>query len=59
MLNSHILTAQRLADQLADPVAKQKAYEEIIQMTSKLILPQVGAVRLDSEKTAVKCTRPI
>ena len=37
VLNSHILTAQRLADALIDSAARQKAYEAIIAQVSVLI----------------------
>jgi hypothetical protein len=40
VLNTHILTAQRLADQLVDADAKQHAYETIIGKVSNLIVSQ-------------------
>lgn len=40
VLNSHILTAQRLADQLDDAAAKQRAYDLVIAKVAELITPQ-------------------
>lgn len=37
VLNSHVLTAQRLADQLVDPAVKEEAYKAIIQRLASLI----------------------
>ena len=38
VLNAHILTAQRLADQLGDPAARRKCYEAVIAQISRLIV---------------------
>ena len=51
VLNSHILTAQRLADLLPTEAAKQKAYESIISKVADLIAPpqvQQPTIPLDS-----------
>lgn len=40
VINTHILTAQRLADQLVDEQAKQRVYEAIIEKVSNLIVSQ-------------------
>jgi hypothetical protein len=42
VLNAHILTAQRLADQLADKSAKQKAYDVILSSVASLIHEDVS-----------------
>jgi hypothetical protein len=46
VLNAHILTAQRLADQIGDNMAKQKAYEQIL--TNVVVL-----IREDSDSQQV------
>lgn len=46
VLNDHILTAQRLADESNDPETRKKAYEKIIESITKLIEIRT----LDTEK---------
>jgi len=52
VLNSHVLTAQRLADQLDDPAAKEEAYRAIIQRLALLIREDPQAP--DTEPAAAK-----
>jgi hypothetical protein len=44
VLNAHILTAQRLADQLPEGPSRQKAYQEIIMKVSDLISANTAQV---------------
>jgi hypothetical protein len=37
VVNAHVLTGQRLADQLADPVARQRGYELLLRRVADLI----------------------
>jgi hypothetical protein len=57
VLNTHILTSQRLTDLLQDEKAKQKALEKIIATVCDLIhAEQAQAVVIESQKSFAKAS---
>lgn len=56
VLNAHILTAQRIADQITDNTVKQKAYEQILTKVAALIREDNDAQQIWTQQSITSKT---